>query len=588
VDTRTAPTTRRAISYARFSSGKQADGFSLTRQIEAAAAYCKRNGLTLDERTYQDLGVSAYDGANARTGDLAEFIELAKAGRIPKGSVLVVENTDRLSRLPPDEATQVIMEIVNCGIDVVTLSPEQLYNKKTIHSVGVWVPLQVGIVLAHEESMKKAARLSDAWARKRAALAAGVKLTKRCPFWLRLAADRKSFVVVERWAALVRKMFDWAAGGLGSVQIAARLDAECPEGVGGKGWQPSNVLKVLRSRAVLGEFQAKVGVKSKKRGEPDRREPAGETVRDYFPAIIPEALYYRARDAIASRKTTGGGGGDAKPNIFSGLLHDARDGRRMVINGAVGRRWLVSAGAVRGKAGSRYISAPYDVIQAAVIALLKELKTKDVVGTTAPADDEVEKLSGRLTTVNEKIAQTQRRVKDAADPGVYLDLLDDLGRERKEVIAALEAAKGRAANPAGDVLGEVQSLADLLADAEPGEERDDLLRKVKAALGRLVAKAWALVVPLANGRDKAIALQLFFREGGSRSMVLGYRPQGRGGPLWSGVSLHSAGVTGVAASFDLRRPADAKAMERALAELDPAELIEAEPEKPGKKRARKQ
>ena len=31
---------RRAFSYARFSSAAQADGFSLVRQVEAAKAYC--------------------------------------------------------------------------------------------------------------------------------------------------------------------------------------------------------------------------------------------------------------------------------------------------------------------------------------------------------------------------------------------------------------------------------------------------------------------------------------------------------------------------------------------------------------------
>ena len=71
-----------------------------------------------------------------------------KGRSVPKGSVLIIENIDRLSRLPPDEATNLIMALVNAGVEVVTLSPEQRYTRTNIHSVGVWVPLQVAIVLA--------------------------------------------------------------------------------------------------------------------------------------------------------------------------------------------------------------------------------------------------------------------------------------------------------------------------------------------------------------------------------------------------------------------------------------------------------
>src|SRR5215212_5173939 len=101
--------TRRAFSYARFSSAAQAEGFSLVRQVEAAKAYCARNNLVLDERTFHDEGVSGFHGSNATAGQLAEFIELVKGRSVPKGSVLIIENIDRLSRLSPDEATNLIM-----------------------------------------------------------------------------------------------------------------------------------------------------------------------------------------------------------------------------------------------------------------------------------------------------------------------------------------------------------------------------------------------------------------------------------------------------------------------------------------------
>src|SRR5262245_5720286 len=108
---------RKAYSYARFSNPSQADGRSLERQLEAARDYCQRHRLDLDERGFLDRGKSGYTGANATAGDLAEFIRLIEDGRVPKGSVLIVENTDRLSRLPADQASALITRIVRAGID---------------------------------------------------------------------------------------------------------------------------------------------------------------------------------------------------------------------------------------------------------------------------------------------------------------------------------------------------------------------------------------------------------------------------------------------------------------------------------------
>src|SRR5262245_23023984 len=196
--------TRRAFSYARFSHSEQKDGRSLARQLEMAKRYCEAHGLTLDERTFADLGVSGRHGANATHGELAEFLEMIQAGRIPKGSVLVIENVDRLSRMDPDEATKLFMQIVSAGVDIATVSPEALYTQKNIHQTGVWVPLQVALCLAAEESRKKGERVADAWADKRSK-AGGEKLTKKGPAWLKLTADRTGWLVLEDKAALVRR-----------------------------------------------------------------------------------------------------------------------------------------------------------------------------------------------------------------------------------------------------------------------------------------------------------------------------------------------------------------------------------------------
>jgi hypothetical protein len=52
---------------------EQAKGGSLGRQWERAKAYAETHGLELDtELTFEDLGVSAYRGANVETGRLGD------------------------------------------------------------------------------------------------------------------------------------------------------------------------------------------------------------------------------------------------------------------------------------------------------------------------------------------------------------------------------------------------------------------------------------------------------------------------------------------------------------------------------------
>ena len=75
---------RNAISYARWSSGKQAQGDSLARQTKNAEAFCATFALILDRQLVDD-GVSAFKGGNLDLeASLGTFIADVKAGGYPK------------------------------------------------------------------------------------------------------------------------------------------------------------------------------------------------------------------------------------------------------------------------------------------------------------------------------------------------------------------------------------------------------------------------------------------------------------------------------------------------------------------------
>ena len=97
-----------AYSYRRVSSGGQAQGdkSGLQRQEEALKDWMRRHPDFRLAEELLDPGVSAYTGRNRTQGALGRFLEAARSGSIPKGSVLVVEDHRRFSRQEPLDALE--------------------------------------------------------------------------------------------------------------------------------------------------------------------------------------------------------------------------------------------------------------------------------------------------------------------------------------------------------------------------------------------------------------------------------------------------------------------------------------------------
>ena len=112
---------KKAYSYIRFSTPQQLKGDSLRRQLEASRAYAEAHDMVLDD-SLRDIGISAFKGKNATEGALKKFIELVEAGRIEKGSILILESLDRLSRQQVFSALGLFSSILSAGIEIVTLA----------------------------------------------------------------------------------------------------------------------------------------------------------------------------------------------------------------------------------------------------------------------------------------------------------------------------------------------------------------------------------------------------------------------------------------------------------------------------------
>ena len=303
--------TPKAYSYIRFSSPEQARGDSLRRQVEASEEYAKQNGLTLDNSLkLTDRGLSAFHGDHKTKGALGDFLKLIEAGKIERGSTLIIENLDRLSREQVFDALTQFTSIINAGITLVTLQDGMKYNKKSIDQN--WAQLIISITYmarAHEESATKAKRLSAAWKNKRASIQ-DKPMTAKVPSWIRLPEDRKKFIVLPQVVKAVDRIFRMKADGQSTYMIEHELNAD-PDIwkplKGGRnktgGWRKSYIEKILRNRAVIGTFQPHIIIEGK-------RQPIGEPITGYYPAVIDEDLFYHVQNIIKSnRKMRGCGGG---------------------------------------------------------------------------------------------------------------------------------------------------------------------------------------------------------------------------------------------------------------------------------------
>jgi DNA invertase Pin-like site-specific DNA recombinase len=316
----------RAFSYIRFSSPEQEKGDSLRRQIQLSEEYCKQHGLILDDTLkLTDRGLSAFKGIHRTKGALGEFLRLVEEGKIPPGSVLLVENLDRLSREQILDALNQFTSIIKAGIKIVTLQDGMEYDQESINQN--WAQLIISITYmarAHDESETKSKRISAVWENKRSKAGnGGKKLTAKAPAWLKLSQDRTKFILIPEAAKAIELIFRKKLAGKGAERIAQELNDDPniwePPRTGPKktgGWRGSYINKILRSRAVIGEFQPYKLVDGK-------RQPIGDPIPDYFPPVIDKELFYQVQaqlQANAEKKGNAGGRTGKVSNLFTHVI----------------------------------------------------------------------------------------------------------------------------------------------------------------------------------------------------------------------------------------------------------------------------
>lgn len=547
-----------AFSYERFSSPAQADGDSLRRQNALHQGWLKRHPqVRLDQSLrMSDRGVSGFSDdlwTNPKHA-WCQFVRAVERSRVPAGSYLLIENLDRLARTNPLHSIPAILGLIAKGIRIVQLAPTEIVFDPEMGMDKLFL-MVMNLCRGHDESTTKSRRVGEAWAeKKQQARQAKTPHGQAIPDWLELTDD--GYRVIEPKAASIRRLLRWSLEGLGAKQLTRRLLAEKVPPVSRSGrWTRSYVTRLLKNRALIGEYQPHRGHA--------RRTPEGEPIPNYYPKVLEESEWYTIQAAKQARQNRSGRPATAQPSlhVFSGLLRCARQGcgLNVVWGGGLasekGRRakYLFSYDANNGQTAEKGVGFPLEVFVEHLVRRLRELQAADLFAD--PTAVRIGELDGRLTEIlrRKRVAQVQWDA-DPESP-TWQEEVTRFCREERALAKELLEVKQRAAHPLSATWTEAINR---LWEQEP--------ERLRAALLQTVQGIWCLFV--ARQQVRLAAVQVWFSGGAHREYFLWYQQPNR----WRNADWESGTLAEVmgntAQNLDLRRPADARKLEKFLQIMD--------------------
>ncbi|WP_196096700.1 recombinase family protein [Klebsiella michiganensis] len=276
-------------SYARVSTLNQIDGFGIQRQVNTINQFIQcivldhRLPYTLDVNNITQMvseGNSAFRGKNWNPKTkLGQYRKMVMDGVIPD-SILIVENIDRLTRLDPFQAVEIISGLINRGTTILEIETGMTYSRYIPESITV---LTMQINRANGESKRKSIMMKKSHENRYG------NVSKVRPRWFDVVEiDGIKQYRQNDTATAIQRMFNDYVNGIGPAQIVRTYG----KSDNGKMWTLVTVLRVL----------------SDKRVADDPR----------YPRIIDKSLYEKVQ-AIKLSSTKGSTHQKNMLNIFSGM-----------------------------------------------------------------------------------------------------------------------------------------------------------------------------------------------------------------------------------------------------------------------------
>jgi DNA invertase Pin-like site-specific DNA recombinase len=414
--------------------------------------------------------------------------------KYPPGTVLLVEDIDRFSRMEVEEGIRELLAIFDAGLGIAVCPYE---DDDTWNRLGIITDLNTGgeeilreLKRARRESERKRERRLGAVDEKWEAIREGnlskafkprgkSKSAKDYPFWLEFHAQERDgrgvFKANEHWPLIVRI---WElARTMGGARIAQVLKEEAfksphPRKGKEKFLSPEVVRFLLKNRTVVGEFQ------------PRRKnnKPAGPAIPGVFPPVISQDEWREIRGIIEDRDTgLGATRSKKKHNLFEKRSFCAQCGGLMGWSPQTSKQ--LADGSMRHYPGNyrcrvghkdhdacnvegKQVGTPYNEV--ALLEMLHDFRWEARYSSTSH-DEEVTQARQHLLAL-EEVQDAKQRIVDNIKQGISKALME-----------------GQAPNP---VFTETLKEADAaLVEAENAVAIAD--RKLAALKSKTVGKAAA-------------------------------------------------------------------------------------------------
>ncbi|MFI8730082.1 recombinase family protein [Stutzerimonas kunmingensis] len=302
--------TNKCFPYVRFSSTRQEDGSTRERQNALIDAFVSKHGLEVD-RALEDAGTSAFRGLNASAdGVLGGFLNQVRKGEVDKGSYLLIENFDRLSRDKIVRSNKIFTDILSAGIRIVILDRDKIFDIEHL-DIGDWITALIEFERANKESERKSDFSSKAWNINRNKMRSGEIVTKKVPKWLKV--EDNQFIVDIEQVNRIEQLFKLSLK-YGLLEATKQYNKLYVDKLA-----PHQVQYILGNRKLIGEHQPKklhweVGGKRRLKDE-------GMAIPNYYPQVIEPTLFYKVQEIINDRKPFTGNYNKQQYNIFRGLIY---------------------------------------------------------------------------------------------------------------------------------------------------------------------------------------------------------------------------------------------------------------------------
>lgn len=397
-----------AFAYIRFSSKKQELGDSVGRQLHDAQQWCARNNCILSDKTFEDLGVSAFKEGGKRPA-LEDLINCVIEGSIPKGSYILFENSDRLTRRGYSHAKYLIEKLVNEGVYAVVKG--DIYRQGDSEQLIKILPLLFDADRARIESERKSEIIANA----KKKIRENRELKGRMPFWISKSADGRK-AILNQHADMARMIIEYRLCGKSNQKIAQLLNYKGLLTANGAPWGSTSIANVYTNPSIYGAKR----MMSIKNGRP----VTVEVVDNFYPQLVTKDIFelLNLKSTVTKEKV--------QPSKWSNLLKCGLCGGALSSSKNRGIAYHVCYASYEGRCnGTGYIKS-VDSVLSNYLSNLKVVKINDE-SVNGSLISEIEELKAQIEKLN--------NVMSFAD-GDIASLLDVRINETREKILSKQSA----------------------------------------------------------------------------------------------------------------------------------------------------